>query len=129
VTPPQREELEEKLKANSDVAASVFERYSAAQLSRRPAEGSWSAAECVVHLSLTTAAAVPLLEPAVADLRSRGLVSSFPSQMDWIGSILRWSLVPPPRFKTRTTAAFQPLQVEPVSEVLPEFMRQQARVV
>jgi hypothetical protein len=129
MTPSQREDIERKLNASSSAAARLFESHSGEQLTRRPAETAWSAAECVVHLSLTASVAIPLLEAAVADLRSRGLFTKSPSRMDWMGRMLRWSLEPPPRFRTKTTAPFQPLRVEPLDEVLPEFVRQQARAV
>jgi hypothetical protein len=49
--------------------------------------------------------------------------------MDWLGRLLRWTLEPPPRLRTGTTAPFQPQRVEPLADVLPEFRRQQSRLV
>ena len=110
MTRTQREQLERRLEANTQAAVGLFERFSAARLTHRPIEGSWSAAECVAHLSLTAAAAVPLLEAAVTDLRSQNIRKGSEGRMDWMGRLLRWSLEPPLRFKTRTTRPFEPLQ-------------------
>ena len=50
--------------------------------------------------------------------------------MDWLGGILKWTLEPPPMFfsKMKTTKPFQPLEVEPVGEVLPKFLAWQEQL-
>jgi hypothetical protein len=129
VTPAQRQEIEERLTASTARAVELFETHSATALARRPASASWSAAECVVHLTLTAAAAVPVLEAAVADLRSGGRVTDSPSRMDWLGRLLTWSLEPPPRLRTRTAAPFEPGSIEPVERVRLDFLAQQDLLV
>jgi hypothetical protein len=129
VTRQQREDFERRVEQISNTASALFERYSPAQLTRRPAAASWSAAECVAHLNLTAARTVPLVETAVADLRDRGVRTDSPSRMDWLGQLLRWSLEPPPRFRARATAPFQPQSVEPFGDLLPDFLAWQKRAV
>jgi hypothetical protein len=127
MSPSQSQDFVRRLDAAAARAAALFETYSPAQLTRRPQPQSWSAAECEVHLSLTAAATLPLIEAAVADLRARDLRDLGPGRPDWIGRLLRWSLEPPPRFRARTTKPFEPQQVDPLSNVLPDFLRGQAR--
>ena len=129
MTRDQVEELEGGFESSTTAAARLFAEHPADALTLRPEEGSWSAAECMAHLSLTAAASVPLLEEAVVDLRARGLVSDAPDRMDWLGRLLRWTLEPPPRLRTGTAAPFEPRGAEPLDEVLPEFRRQQSRLV
>jgi len=129
VTRGQREALEARFESCTAAAAQLFADHSAAALTRRPGETAWSAAECVAHLSLTAAASAPLLDEAVADLRARGLASDAPDRMDWLGRLLRWTLEPPPRLRTGTTAPFEPQRVEPLHDVLPVFRRQQSRLL
>jgi hypothetical protein len=129
VTRTQREVLARGLEASSRAVAGLFEAHTHAQLAASPSGGSWSAAECIVHLSMTSAATVPSIETAVKELRARGLRRASVSRMDWVGRLVRWSQEPPPRFRFRTGAGFQPLRVEPLSGVLLEFMTWQARLL
>jgi hypothetical protein len=129
MTPAQVEELERKLQASSAAARRLFEQRSPEQLARRPRPESWSAAECVVHLSLTAEAYVPLLEAALRDLRHKGLRRETPSRMDWTGRMLNWSLEPRAWLRMKTIARFQPVTVAPLGEVLPGFLRHQEGIL
>jgi hypothetical protein len=124
----QREDLERRFKEASDSARQLFAVCSPAQLAHRPAEGAWSALECVAHLSLTSQAMVPPLEAAVGALRSDGRTRAAASRMDWMGWLLDWSLRPG-RFRMKTTAPFQPVTTGPLPEVLPGFLGWQDRIV
>jgi hypothetical protein len=129
VTRAQREQIEHRLAACSTAATRLFESHSPEQLKRRPSPDSWSAAECVVHLSLTAAAYEPLLDRALRDLRAKGRYRTSASRMDWKGRLLCWTLEPRPWLRMKTTAPFQPVEVGPVEGVLPEFLKQQDGIV
>ena len=129
MTREQREQIEQKLAASSAVATRLFESHSTEQLRRPPRPESWSAAGCIVHLSLTAAAYAPLLDAALRDLRDKGLRRASASRMDWKGRLLNWSLEPRPWLRMKTTARFQPVNVGPMAEVLREFLRQQNGLV
>lgn len=79
-----------------------------AKLARRPAENSWSAVECVEHLSRTTEAFLPLLAAASDDLRRRGAAARRPPRRDFVGWMLARTLEPPARMRARTPAPFEP---------------------
>jgi hypothetical protein len=124
----QVDELEQALERSSRAAADLFARHGEAQLRRRPGHGGWSAAECIVHLSLTSAAALPLVEAALADLEARGARRAGRSRMDPIGAAINWSLKPG-RFRVKTGAAFTPQETGPFAAVLPGFLKWQERAV
>lgn len=128
MTRAQREEIERKLEACSAAARALFERHAPERFTRRPRLGSWSAAECVAHLSLTAAAMLPPLEAALRDLREGGERRESPSGMDWSGRLLSWSLEPR-WLRMRTIPRFQPVEPGPADQVLPSFMRHQDAIV
>ena len=67
----------------------------------RPNASSWSAAECLSHLSISTEMFLPVLEKALSDARQRGLILKKGGlKMDVIGRVLRWFLEPPIRQRT-----------------------------
>lgn len=129
MTPAQCDELERALARSSDRARSLFERNPPVRLAARPAPQSWSAAECLVHLTLTGATFAPPLDAALHKLRGAGGRRDGLSRMDWTGRMLNWSLEPRPWLKMKTTAGFQPLEVAPVLDVLPAFLKQQEGLV
>ena len=67
----------------------------------RPRAGSWSAAECLSHLSLSTELFLPVLKKAFEDAREKGMLSNRKPKMDLIGRTLRWFLEPPIRQRGR----------------------------
>lgn len=87
----------------------------------RPNPSSWSAAECLAHLSISTELFLPVLRQAFDDARKRGLLAKKPPKMDVIGRVLRWFLEPPIRSKVRTTAPFVPRAVRAKAEAFGEF--------
>ncbi len=88
---------------------------------RRPAPESWSAAECVRHLSLTTTAYLPMIDAALAlaDVRDVGPTHRY--RRDLFGALLTWLLEPPFRSKTKTAAQFVPLTAGDPASVVGEF--------
>jgi hypothetical protein len=98
------------------------------QLTLRPEPGKWSIAECLVHLSLTSASFLPLIEVACDEARRQELRSDGPFKMEAVASLLKWSLEPPARIRISTRDQFQPLIFEPVDEVLPNFIHLQGKL-
>jgi hypothetical protein len=128
MTREQREQIEAALNANTESAARLFASHPIERLGERASPASWSAIACIAHLNLTSAAMLPLMEAAIADLRARGATTTRASRMDWFGRVLRWSLEPG-RFRMKTIASFEPPDVGPVSDVLSEFERHQTRAL
>jgi hypothetical protein len=92
--------------------------------SQRPDPDRWSAAECVAHLNLTSAAYLPLLDEAISRGRSQpGAPVSF--RRDFAGWLLWKTMSPPVRFRVRTTAPFVPMRTDSPDALTAEFDRLQ----
>lgn len=94
----------------------------------RPDPSSWSAAECLSHLSISTDMFLPVLQNALDDARRRGLTTGRTPKMDLLGRILRWFLEPPIRRRVKTAAPFVPRSVRAKAEAFGEFATLQARL-
>jgi hypothetical protein len=94
----------------------------------RPNPTSWSAAECLSHLSISTDMFLPVLRKAIDAAEKKGLRASGKPSMDIKGRILRWFLEPPIRSRMTTRAPFVPRSVRAKSEALAEFNSFQAKL-
>ena len=96
---------------------------------RRPAENSWSAAECVEHLSATAREMIPALDAGVATARERRLLAHGPFEYGrfekWFARQAGGDELPPKR-RFKAPKLYQPPQrmydLEPSVE---EFLRLQ----
>lgn len=76
---------------------------------RRPAEGSWSAAECIDHLNVTARLYLPVLQGAIDTARGAGSTAAGrPDGRTILGRIITWAMEPPPRLKMATFAELEP---------------------
>jgi hypothetical protein len=89
----------------------------------------WSAAQCVAHLNLTSAAFIPLLNDALRRARELGGPAPRRYRRDLLGWIV-WSVVGPRVVvRTTTTKPFEPAAVEPLDDLLRTFDRLQAEQI
>jgi hypothetical protein len=96
-----------------------------AGLHRRPADGGWSAAECIAHLNLTTAAYLPLLDEALARAREMGGGMPRTLRRDLVGWLIWKSSSPSGRVKVKTTPRVVPTADGAAAELAAEFERLQ----
>ena len=75
---------------------------------RRPSPESWSVAECVAHLNLTSRAMLPRLERAIEEAKRLPPNGARRYRRDPIGWMLWRTMGPPVRLKVSTTAAYVP---------------------
>ena len=101
----------------------------AATCAKRPAPGSWSAAECLQHLSLSADAYFPIWQQVIATAGPRKAEMNAPYAADFWGRLLCWILEPPARIRSKTPAPFQPVDSGRIDEVLERFLERQERVV
>jgi hypothetical protein len=126
---PALDRIRVQLEAAASRARTIVESVSPAMLGRRPGPGSWSLAECIAHLTLTTDAYLPAIRQALDEGRSRRLVhSGKPFGMGVAARLLAWWLEPPYRLKSKTPAAFVP-GVENAENALPDFLDRQQRLL
>lgn len=109
MTPEQAQDIKQQLAAVSADALGLVAGRDEAALTRRPAAGGWSAAECLQHLILTADAMLPLAEAGLQTLVREGRKSSRPAGLGILGWLLARSLEPPPRMKSKTIAPFEPV--------------------
>ena len=93
----------------------------------RPPGGGWSAAECIAHLSLTTAAVLPGIDAALPTGR-RDVADRRRYRRGVVGSLLAWSLEPPARLRFQTLPAFVPGGTRSKGAILDEFARLQGEL-
>lgn len=125
---PQIGELVDELQAATSGFAALVETTSAEDWRRRPTEGSWSAAECLAHLNLTSEALLPGLQQGLEEARSRGERAQTRYRRDPLGWLLWKTMGPPVRFRVGTGAAFVPDADAPQGELLERFEFLQAEI-
>jgi len=94
-----------------------------------PAPGSWSAAECIEHLSLSADAYFPVWQQVIATAGPRKGEMNAPYAIDFWGRFLSWILEPPARIRSKTPVPFQPIDCGTIDEVLSRFLERQERIV
>jgi len=98
----------------------------------RPGPARWSAADCVEHLNLTSAAYIPLLRDAIVEARQLHTPASPHYRRDpvgWFLSMMIGQMRHIGKFrigKITTTADFVPKGGQSPGELLSEFVRMQA---
>lgn len=117
--------VEAELNDATERARALIESTDARHFTVRPHPGSWSAAECIAHLSISSESFVPVLREAIAKVDGVAGRKSQPPSEDLIGRILRWFLEPPIRARVKTSAPFVPKAVRARAEALSEFMKHQ----
>jgi hypothetical protein len=95
----------------------------------RPAEDRWSAAECIEHLNLTSAAFFPILEKGLAEAGAAGSRAPGRYRRGLVGWLLWKSVAPGSRFRVRTGDAFVPSGLRAPEEVRRTFRDDQETLV
>jgi hypothetical protein len=102
---------------------------------RKPAANSWSAAECVEHLNLTSRAYIPLLRDAVAragEVRRSPTKHYHHDALGWFLSKMFGPLRHLGKVKlvrVKTTPAFEPRSGRSRTEILSDFVRLQTELI
>lgn len=99
------------------------------QFAWRPDPTVWSIGHCIDHLNATARTYLPALDEGIADAIRRGLYAEGPFTYNWIGRLFVWAAEPPPRFKAKAQAAFQPALSRPRAEIMAAFRAYQVQFV
>ena len=96
----------------ADDADAIAASLSDAQFSWAPplAKGGfgWSIAQCIDHLNVSARLYLPQLDEGIANAIRQGRYSEGPFTYWWIARLFVKLLEPPPRFRSKTPAAFEP---------------------
>jgi len=103
-------------------APGLLARLSDEQTNWRPAPNRWSIAECFGHLNVSAKQFMPMFDAAILGARARGLSSNGPFSYSLFERFFVQVVEPPPRFRIRTPAAFEPVRQMKGADVLQEFL-------
>lgn len=78
------------------------------QINWRRAPDAWSIAECLMHLTETSAVYAPAFERVIGRARERGRTGTGPFTMNWTGHWFAGLLEPPPKRRFKAPRAFRP---------------------
>ena len=123
---PQLQEVRREIDEATARAKRLVNQLDDAAFQKRPAGGSWSAAECLVHLNLTTRAFLPLIDDALRSAPPGPVDPGRRYRRDVVGWLLTKMMEPPARMKVKTTPPFMPEASAGRTEILGEFERLQA---
>jgi len=129
MTRQQADALASQLHAASDLARRFAQEFSPGELSQPPSEGAWSAADNLMHLTLSSQAFVPRMSKTLGKLADAGRRTDRPSRADWVGRLYAWALQPPVRVKARAPQPFMPPPGTAAGDALPAFLAAQERVL
>jgi len=122
------EELDKELNQATARAWTLVHSTDGRLFTVRPSATSWSAAECISHLSISSELFLVPLRTVIGNARAKGLLSKRPPKMDVLGRLLRWFLEPPIRQRLKTSAPLVPKSVRAKAEAFGEFASLQAKI-
>jgi hypothetical protein len=96
---------------------------------RQPPQGGWPVALCLDHLNAAARAYLPRLDEAIADAIRRGLYGEGPYSYGWFSRFFIRSQEPPPRFRTKAPAVFQPPPDRTRHEIVAAFRAYQVQYI
>jgi hypothetical protein len=116
----QLADLRRQFNACSADAEKLIASISENKVNLRAKDDAWSIAECVAHLTATTALYLPIMSSALAGAPA----GDGPYKMDFRGRMLKWILEPPYRTKAKTLPSLEP-RLNDARRVLPDFLASQ----
>jgi hypothetical protein len=101
--------------------ASLLDGLTDAQVNWRPADGRWSIAECVAHLSASGRIYLDPLDRAIQRGFDRAIFGGRDFHPSWFGRLLIASMEPPPKRRMRASKKIVPQRVESGARLAAEF--------
>ncbi|MGE0445318.1 MAG: DinB family protein, partial [Vicinamibacterales bacterium] len=126
---PEIEGLRRQFDALSADADALVTPLTDEEFLRPPPQGGWSVALCLDHLNTAARAYLPRLDEAIADAIRRGLYGDGPYSYGWFARFFIRSMEPPPRFRTKAPAVFQPPPARTRHEIVAAFRAYQVQYI
>lgn len=114
-------EYDEQFDALKQRAKALLEGLSPEQANWRPAEGSWSAAQCIEHLILAGRPFLDGIDAMIAEGRAKELLARPPYDHPAMGRWVIRIVEPPYRIRTKTFADMAPKPALDPAAVFAEF--------
>ena len=112
-----RNEFSQNLAAAEKLAGGLDDE----QFCWRPAEGTWSVCENLLHLIATGRLYLPKIDEAISHARASGFTAPGPFRYSIFNRWFVWMMEPPVRLKFKTPKNFLPQAVQPKEQVLQAF--------
>jgi hypothetical protein len=100
----QLADISESFRFNAERAQKIVSKAGDERIALRPRPDSWSAAECLGHLAISTETFLPAWKAILVG----GPQGNGPYKMDLLGKMLTWVLEPPARVRVKAPANLQP---------------------
>jgi hypothetical protein len=126
---PELQGYHRQVEAIQDDASDLMNDVTEAQFNWRPGPDRWSIAECLEHLNITARLYFPVINEKITEALMRGLKSQGPFRHGWFGKFFLRTAEPPAKIRVKTPRRFVPPSDRPMSEVWPEFMTFQERLI
>ena len=135
---PQLDEFRRQFEELANEADALVAPLSDAQFTWRPVAGKtpagdprygWSVAQCIDHLNVTARMYLPVLDEGIANAIRQGQYGEGPYTYWWLARMFVRMLEPPPRFRTKTPAAFRPPPGRTRREIMAAFRAYQVQYV
>src|SRR3954469_1804777 len=130
---PEIDSFRRQFEQLADEADAIASPLSDAQFAWAPplAKGGygWSAAQCIDHLNVSARLYLPQLDEGIANAIRQGRYAEGPFTYWWIARRVVKSRARPPRFRSRTPAAFEPPSGRTRREIMAAFRAYQVQYV
>ena len=123
------DELEAQFTAIGAQAQGLVETAGVGLCATPPAPGSWTVAQCLQHLNVSTDAYFPIWQQVIANAGPRRTELNAPYVIDFWGRLFSWILEPPARIRSKTPLPFQPIDCKEIAVVLAGFLDRQQRIL
>jgi len=124
------EQIDHEMGACDDQVRRLCEGLSPEELCWRPAPKSWSIAENLVHLRITTEVFAPAAERAIRAAREKDLLSQGPFPLGRMDRFFIWYVEPPPLMRLPAPKPLKPPLEESTAEgALQEFLDSQELMI
>jgi hypothetical protein len=126
---PELDEFRRQFEQLANDADALVAPLSDAQFTWHPRPNAWSIAECIDHLNVTARMYLPVLDEGIANAIRQGQYGEGPYAYWWLARMFVRILEPPPRFRTKTPAAFRPPSGRTRHEIMAAFRAYQVQYV
>ena len=126
---PELDEFRRQFEQLANDADALVAPLSDAQFTWNPRPNAWSVADCIDHLNVTARMYLPVLDEGIANAIRQGQYGEGPYAYWWLARMFVRMLEPPPRFRTKTPAAFRPPSGRTRHEIMAAFRAYQVQYV
>ena len=126
---PEIDDFRRQFETLAEDADALAAPLSDAQFAWQPSPTAWSVAQCIDHLNATARAYLPSLDAGIAGAISQGLYGEGPFAYWWLARQFVRTLEPPPRFRVKAPAAFQPPPTRTRRDIMAAFRAYQMQYI